>query len=164
MNILQRSQASSPALTLAIGMAVLGAAGAAHADAPREGATHAAMHVTKSATCGCCGAWVALARDAGFEVTVTDVADVTLAKRDNDVPEALWSCHTARIEGYVVEGHVPFEAVERLLRDRPAIAGIAVPGMPMGSPGMGNDPRARYDVMAFGGEARDGAVFLAVGQ
>ena len=80
------------------------------------------------------------------------------------MPEALWSCHTAEIEGYTVEGHGPFAAIDRLLAERPDVEGLAVPGMPVGSPGMGTDPDARYDVVAFGGEAGSGTVFGRVGE
>ena len=74
-----------------------------------------------------------------------------------------WACHTTEVAGYVIEGHVPFEAVAQLLEERPDIAGIAVPGMPGGSPGMGDDPNARFDVIAFGGDAEVGEVFYQAG-
>ena len=80
------------------------------------------------------------------------------------MPVELWSCHTATLESYVIEGHVPFEAVEKLLDEQPDITGIAVPGMPMGSPGMGDDPSAVYDVIAWGGEAGAGEVFFTAGE
>ena len=121
------------------------------------------MHVVKSASCGCCAAWVALAQQAGFSVTTTEVDDVTPTKRQAGIPAPLWSCHTATIEGYIIEGHVPFEAIAQLLRERPAIAGLAVPGMPAGSPGMGDDPTARFDVIAFGGDAGPGDVYFRAG-
>ena len=76
----------------------------------------------------------------------------------------MWACHMAVIDGYVVEGHVPFDALARLLLDRPEISGIAVPGMPYGSPGMGTDPDAQYDVFAFGGSAGQGQLYHQVGQ
>ena len=123
-----------------------------------------AMAVAKSPTCGGCSAWVAIAEGLGYEVEATDVADMAAVKAEAGMPEALRACHTARIEGYVVEGHVPFEAVEKLLAERPDVAGIAVPGMPMGSPGMGDDPAAVYDVIAWGGEAGGGEVFLTAGE
>lgn len=122
-----------------------------------------AMTVTKSPTCGCCTAWSDLARRAGYTVETVDVEDVSPLKRRLGVPDALWGCHTAEVEGYVVEGHVPFEAVARLLAERPGITGISAPGMPMGSPGMGWDPKARYDVLAFGGAAGVGEVFYRAG-
>ncbi len=122
------------------------------------------MHVTKTPTCGCCGAWVDLAREHGFDVEVTDTVDYAGMKQAADVPADLWACHTATIDGYVVEGHVPFAAIDKLLSERPDIEGISVPGMPSGSPGMGLDPAAVYDVIAFGGRAGDGEVFYTAGE
>ncbi len=152
-----------PAAALTLGLVSFGMTGMAHAESHLDMAGHDTMHVTKSPTCGCCGAWVALARKEGYDVAVTDTDDVTLAKMDAGVPEQMWACHTAMIGGYVVEGHVPFAALTKLLEERPAITGIAVPGMPAGSPGMGDDPTARYDVIAFGGAAGAGAVFYQAG-
>ncbi|RED10631.1 DUF411 domain-containing protein [Pontivivens insulae] len=163
MNTYRFALALAPALTFAVGTAFLGYASAAHADTQHEAAAHGTMHVTKSPTCGCCGAWVALAREAGYEVEVTDTRDVTSVKLENEVPGSMWGCHTAMIDGYVVEGHVPFEALELLLNDRPDVAGIAVAGMPAGSPGMGYDPQAQYEVMAFGGSAGEGAIYYRAG-
>ena len=94
------------------------------------------IEVYKSPTCGCCGNWVEHLRQQGFAPKVTDVDDVEAVKRKHGVPDDTWSCHTALVEGYVVEGHVPAKEVQRLLKERPAVAGIAVPGMPAGSPGM----------------------------
>ena len=122
------------------------------------------MHVTKTPTCGCCGAWIDLAREHGFEVEVTDTVDYVGMKQAADVPSDLWACHTARIDGYMVEGHVPFAAIDRLLSERPDVEGISVPGMPSGSPGMGLDPAAVYDVIAFGGTAGGGAIFSTAGE
>lgn len=150
--------------TLAAAALALGLAGTAHAQAQSTIQEHGAMHVTKDPTCGCCGAWVALARNEGYEVKITDTRDITRAKIEAGVPGNLWSCHTAQIDGYIVEGHVPFAAVAKLLRDRPEISGVAVPGMPIGSPGMGDDPTARYDVISFGGTAAEGEVFFQAGR
>ena len=147
-----------PALALALGMATFGWAGMAHADDHGAMSHHGTMHVTKSPTCGCCSAWVALARQEGYDIEVTDTADVTTVKLIADIPGHMWACHTATVHGYVVEGHVPFEALAMLLEARPDIT-----GMPGGSPGMGNDPTARYDVIAFGGDAGDGEVFYQAG-
>ncbi|WP_062236752.1 DUF411 domain-containing protein [Aureimonas sp. N4] len=122
------------------------------------------MHVFKSATCGCCAAWADIARRHGFDVTVEDREDMTAVKRSLGVAEAVESCHTARIGGYVVEGHVPMEAVDRLLAERPQVAGIAAPGMPAGSPGMGDDPDAEFDVLSFGGASAAPAVFHRAGK
>ncbi|HEX8392709.1 MAG TPA: DUF411 domain-containing protein [Longimicrobium sp.] len=110
------------------------------------------MVVYKTPTCGCCRAWVEHAQAAGFQVVVRDTSNVDPVKQEHGVPGHLASCHTALVDGYVIEGHVPMEAVKRLLREKPQnIAGLAVPGMPRGSEGMemGNvkDP---YDVIAMG--------------
>lgn len=107
--------------------------------------------VTKSASCGCCGAWVDHLRASGFAVTVRDVVDVTPEKRRLGVPKELESCHTALVESYVVEGHVPAADVKRLLRDRSGgVKGLAVPGMPVGSPGMEvGDRKEPYKVVAW---------------
>jgi hypothetical protein len=107
-----------------------------------------AMTVFKSPWCGCCEAWVEIMQQAGFDVTVENREDLDPVKRQAGVPQAMEGCHTAMIEGYFVEGHVPATAVARLLSERPDIAGLAVPGMPAGSPGMGDDPAARFDVLA----------------
>ena len=163
MKLIKALLSLAPATALTLGLATFGVTGMAHAENHADMADHGTMHVTKSPTCGCCGAWVALAREEGYDITVTDTDDITNAKLDAGVPGNMWACHTAMIDGYVVEGHVPFAALTKLLEERPDIAGIAVPGMPAGSPGMGNDPDARYDVIAFGGAAGAGVVFYQAG-
>jgi len=110
------------------------------------------LHVSKSPTCGCCAGWVDHIRGAGFQARVTEMADLTALKARLQVPSALASCHTAEIDGYVIEGHVPADAIKRLLLERPKAKGLAVPGMPTGSPGM-EAPGAKnepYDVILFG--------------
>ena len=105
--------------------------------------------VYKSPTCGCCSKWIDHLEQAGFEVEAHDLDNVSPIKAQYGVQRPLQSCHTAIVDGYVVEGHVPAEHVQRLLEERPDVAGIAVPGMPIGSPGMeGPNPQA-YDVLAF---------------
>lgn len=105
--------------------------------------------VYKSPTCGCCNGWVEHMEQAGFAVDARDVSDIMTVKRDGGVPVQMSSCHTAIIDGYVVEGHVPADQVKRLLAERPDVAGIAVPGMPIGSPGMeGANPKP-YQVLTF---------------
>jgi hypothetical protein len=107
--------------------------------------------VYKSPTCGCCAEWVAHLRRHGFRVKTEDVADVQPVKVRHGVPGGLQSCHTALVGGYVIEGHVPADLVERLFRQRPPVVGLAVPGMPVGSPGM-EVPGARadrYQVVTF---------------
>ncbi len=94
------------------------------------------VEVFKSPTCGCCSKWVEHMRSNGFEVRATNVSDLSTVKKTNRVPENLISCHTATVGGYVLEGHVPAADVRRILKERPAIAGVAVADMPAGSPGM----------------------------
>lgn len=105
--------------------------------------------VYKSPTCGCCAKWVDVVRAAGFAVKTIDTDDLTAVKRANGVREDLSACHTALVGGYVVEGHVPPGDIRRLLRERPAVAGLAVPGMPMGSPGMEGPYKEAYEVSSF---------------
>ncbi|MBO6574504.1 MAG: DUF411 domain-containing protein [Rhodothermales bacterium] len=111
--------------------------------------------VYKSPTCGCCAAWIDHMEDSGYEVEVHDLNDVSPVKDREGVYPQLRSCHTATVGGYVLEGHVPAEHVTRLLAEQPAIRGLAVPGMPIGSPGMEQGDPAdydTYDVVAFTNE------------
>lgn len=106
--------------------------------------------VYKLSSCGCCAKWVSHMRDHGFSVTEVEVEDVTPYKREHGVPAELSSCHTALVGDYVIEGHVPAADVKRLLEEKPPLAGLAVPGMPLGSPGMEAGGRMQpYDVLAF---------------
>lgn len=108
--------------------------------------------VTKDPSCGCCGSWVDHLKAEGFAVEVIETAAVNRVKAKLGVPNDLASCHTAEVEGYVIEGHVPAVAIRRLLLEKPQAAGLAVPGMPVGSPGMeveGTAPEI-YDVVLFG--------------
>ncbi len=108
--------------------------------------------VYKTATCGCCAEWVRHMEQAGFEMTVRDLDSSELVERKQalGVKQGLSSCHTATVNDYVVEGHVPSTDVQRLLDERPKIAGIAVPGMPVGSPGMDYGQQSEsYSVVAF---------------
>jgi hypothetical protein len=107
------------------------------------------LQVYKSPTCGCCAYWVRYMQANGFTATTTDMADVTPIKVRNRVPSGAVSCHTTLVGGYVIEGHVPVEDIRRLLKERPAIAGLAAPGMPAGSPGMDMPNSPPYDVLAF---------------
>lgn len=107
------------------------------------------IHVLKDPNCGCCGAWIEILKSEGFSVTTEPSAGVALirAKMARGVPQQMASCHTADIEGYVIEGHVPVADIRRLLSERPDAVGLAVPGMPYGSPGMGPESkREAYDV------------------
>ncbi|MFO7188789.1 MAG: DUF411 domain-containing protein [Pseudomonadota bacterium] len=94
------------------------------------------VEVYKSATCGCCKEWIRHLRENGFEVRAHDVPDPAAHRAKAGVPQALGSCHTALVEGYAIEGHVPAADIKRLLAERPKARGLAVPGMPIGAPGM----------------------------
>lgn len=106
------------------------------------------MTVYKSASCGCCAEWVDHMEDAGFDVEVIEDRDLRAVKAEARVPQAVHSCHTAKVGGYVVEGHVPADDVKRMLRDSLPVHGIGVGGMPKGSPGMPGVPEP-YAVQAF---------------
>ena len=120
-----------------------------------------AIHVYKSPTCGCCAKWVTHMEAAGFKVTVEDETDMAGVKRRTGVPFELSSCHTAVAGEYVIEGHVPARVVRRFLEEGPKVAGISVPGMPIGSPGMEGPNPKPYDVIAFDGKG-DRTVFERV--
>ncbi len=114
------------------------------------------MKVHRDPNCGCCEAWVAHVRKAGFEARIEVSDDIDAVKQRLGVPAALASCHTAEIDGFLLEGHVPAEIIARLLAERPAIHGLAVPGMPIGSPGMetpGTAPEP-FQVIAFADDGR----------
>ena len=106
--------------------------------------------VWKSASCGCCQRWVDYLQDDGFEVTAHNVDDVVSIKRKLGMTDpALYSCHTAKVGGYIIEGHVPASDIRRLLDDRPTLVGLAAPGMPQMSPGMLSIEPKGYDVFQF---------------
>jgi hypothetical protein len=106
--------------------------------------------VYKTSTCGCCSKWVDHMRAHGFDVKTEDVQDIGRVKTEHGVPPQLGSCHTSLVGGYVIEGHGPADAVQRLLRERPKVTGISVPGMPVGSPGMEVPGRRdSYNIVTF---------------
>ena len=107
------------------------------------------VDVYKDPTCGCCAQWVTHLQRAGFAAAVTDVQSIEAVKIKYHVPVQLQSCHTALVGGYVIEGHVPATELRRLLAERPKIVGLAVPGMPIGSPGMEGPSGKPYDVVSF---------------
>lgn len=124
-------------------------------------------HVTvfKTPWCGCCKVWTEALQAAGYTVDARDVEDLDPIKRQARVPEKLEACHTATIDGYVLEGHVPLPAIDKLLAERPKIVGISVPGMPPGSLGMGFDADARYDVYSYTSDPDvASAVFFKAGE
>jgi hypothetical protein len=114
--------------------------------APRQKVT-----VYKTSSCGCCRLWVDHLKANGFDVQAMDVssADVRAVSKTAGLKDEDTSCHTAKIDNYIVEGHVPAEDIKRMLKEKPAIAGIAAPGMPQGSPGMEQGSKEPYDVVAF---------------
>jgi hypothetical protein len=124
-------------------LVLLAPAGRAAAKASRV------IKIYKSPSCGCCGEWTRILGKYGFVTQVFQMDDLTGVKRLAGIPAELESCHTAVIDGYFVEGHVPVEAIERMLSERPRITGIAVPGMPAGSPGMPGPEREPFEVIAY---------------
>lgn len=108
-----------------------------------------AMQVYKSETCGCCQDWIDHIEAAGITVESTNLNNMNSKKMELGVPPQLASCHTAVIDGYVIEGHVPASDILRLLREKPAVTGLSVPGMPHGSPGMETGRDDPYQVLAF---------------
>lgn len=124
--------------------------------------------VFKTPWCGCCEVWVEALREAGYMVKSTDMEDLSLIKKQGSVPKRLEACHTAVIGSdrkYVLEGHVPLEAIEKLMSETPDIRGIATPGMPTGSLGMGYDEDAQYSVYAYSGKTNEApTVFFEAGK
>lgn len=130
---------------------------------PLRAETLPPIHVAKGTGCECCTAWVDHLRTEGFTVTEEELYGMLLInyKLDNGIPQRMTSCHTGKIDGFMIEGHVPVADIRRLLRERPDAIGLSVPGMPYGSPGMGDQAsREAYDVFLI---ARDGktSVFTA---
>ncbi len=107
------------------------------------------LDVYKTPTCGCCSKWVEQMEASGFTAKATNMPDVGPIKEKNKVPARLASCHTTLVGGYVIEGHVPAADIKRLLKEKPAIVGLAAPGMPAGSPGMDVPNSPAFDVIAF---------------
>lgn len=143
--ILSRTNAMTLAVLLAFSLDM-------HAAGPK-------MLVYKTTTCGCCGKWVEHARANGFDVTVENVPSTAEYRKKHGVPDRLQSCHTALVGGYTIEGHVPAAEIQRLLKERPRAKGLAVPGMPMGSPGMEGARQDPYTVLLF--DATGGASAFA---
>jgi hypothetical protein len=121
----------------------------AAAPATHSPAAPTLITVYKDPDCGCCKAWVDYLRKHGYRIDAKDTRDMNTIKTNLGVPPSLVSCHTALVGGYIIEGHVSAEDIARLLRSKPKIAGLAVPGMPSGSPGMEGAPPVHYQVIAF---------------
>ena len=111
----------------------------------------ATVKVYKDPNCGCCKEWVARMEQAGFKVETVDMPDLSAVKAKYGITHDLEACHTAIVNNYVVEGHVPPDLIVKMLNEKPAIKGLAVPGMPMGSPGMEGASTQPYDVLTFDG-------------
>jgi hypothetical protein len=141
-------------LALVLTAACLGVAPLAQTKTPAG----PAVSVYKTPTCGCCSKWIDHMKGAGFKVTFTDMPQESLdnVKKKHGVPVATHSCHTAVVDGFVIEGHVPAVQVKRLLKERPKVKGIAVPGMPLGSPGMevSGVTAQPYDVLTFDAQGK----------
>ncbi len=139
----------SRVLTMALVTAAVSMAGVASAQ--RTAPQGPTVQVYKLSTCGCCANWVQHLEANGFTTRVMSLDDLGEIKAKHNVPVAARSCHTATVDGYVIEGHVPAADVRRLLRERPAVLGLAVPGMPIGSPGMEvpNVKPSPYNVVSF---------------
>jgi hypothetical protein len=135
---------------IVIAAAVLASAGAAQRSTGKPAATAAQpITVYKTASCGCCGKWAEHLKQNGFAPTIHTVQTTDAAPPAKGVPQALRSCHTATLEGYTIEGHVPADVIKKMLKERPKVAGLAVPGMPAGSPGMESSNPQPYEVIAF---------------
>ena len=113
------------------------------------------IKVYKNENCRCCGKWVDYLRERGFRVEEVKTSDAARIRNKHRVPSKLASCHTAVVDGYVVEGHVPADVIQKLLIERPEVTGIAAPGMPMGSPGMEGPRSQSYEVIAFTRDGRE---------
>jgi hypothetical protein len=113
-------------------------------------ASKATLELIKDPNCGCCGDHAQYLRDHGYTVNVSESAELAKLRTELGVPPNLVGCHVIRAEGYVIEGHVPAGAIDKLLAERPAIKGISVPGMPLGSPGMGGTKSGPLAVLTIG--------------
>lgn len=137
--------------TLSLGTSFLALVLTTGAARPSAGVTSKEPTITvyKDASCGCCKSWIEHLIKHGYRVDAKDSDEMTEIKRSLGVPEALTSCHTAVVNGYLIEGHVPAADIARLLKTKPKVAGLAVPGMPMGSPGMEGPRTEKYQVLSF---------------
>lgn len=107
------------------------------------------MTVYKDPNCGCCAKWVEHAEANGFTVTTMDMPNLSMVKQKYGIRPEIQSCHTAVVGDYAFEGHVPADVILKMLKEKPSISGLAVPGMPVGSPGMEGANKERYDVLTF---------------
>lgn len=138
-------------MRMSLGAGALAAAVPMIARAVTAGGGAAPVRVTvyKSSSCGCCGEWVTYMKKNRFDVKVIPMDDPSPMRREAGVPDKLASCHTALVGGYVVEGHVPADLIRKMLAEKPKIVGLSVPGMVEGPPGMNENTKKPYDVIAF---------------
>lgn len=129
-------------------LALASALGTAYAEESKP-AAEPAITVYKSPYCGCCSGWIEYLKNNGFEVTVEDMNDLSGLKARYGIRRELQSCHTAIVDGYAIEGHVPVDDIRRLLAERPNVTGLTAPGMPAMSPGMNSIEPKGYDVLSF---------------
>lgn len=146
---LTRREWLASAVAAALGVAAAGRAARASTFAAPIG-----ILVYATPTCGCCRAWMDHLEHNGFTVSRQFIDDVSPIKTKRRVPEKLWSCHTAIVDAYTIEGHVPADVIHAMLAKKPSVAGLAVPGMPNGAPGMEGAVKDRYDVIAFTKEGK----------
>ena len=138
---LSRRQLLIELSAVAVAQSVLIRHAAAQAGTPIE--------VYKNPSCGCCRGWVKHMEANGFKAKLTDTSDMATIKKQHGVDAKLQSCHTAVVAGYVVEGHVPASDVRRLLKEKPKVVGLTIPGMPQSAPGMDGKPFQPYEVLSF---------------
>ena len=138
-------------ITLAVSAVAIVALGLGAAAQQKPAAAGPKVTVYKTSSCGCCRLWVDHMKSSGFDVQAMDVssADLRAVSKAAGLKDEDTSCHTAKIGNYVVEGHVPADDIKRMLKEKPAIAGLSAPGMPQGSPGMEQGTKEPYDVIAF---------------
>ena len=134
--------------------ALLAAVGTLVSAGALAAAEEPAITVHRDPSCGCCSGWVQHLQKSGFVTNVLETRDLDAVKTRLGVPDDLAACHTAQLAGYLIEGHVPAEALRRLLAEKPSATGLAVPGMPIGSPGMEGGTPEKYDVVLFGSSGR----------
>jgi hypothetical protein len=151
-SLLRRAAVLAAGLLTIAGIATACSSGGSSAEAqpaPADGVLTAVVELHSAPGCDCCGGWEEYMTSRGFSVESTEEADLSAFKEARGVPSEVWSCHTAVIDRYTVEGHVPIEAIEDVLTERPDIDGVALPGMPPGSPGMPGEKAAPFEILAF---------------
>ena len=149
MRLLRWTTLAATVTSLSVGTALL-TSKPANLAASDQAIAPVEVVVYKSPTCGCCSKWVDHMTASGFKVIAHDTSNMQAVKTRLGVPDAMASCHTSVVNGYIIEGHVPAADIQRLLRDKPKVAGLAVPGMVTGSPGMEGSRSDPYNVIAFG--------------